>query len=97
MTTSFVYPPPDRQPDKLSVTSTDKNSLLSDESIDDDDDKSEDSSEFIDNKEQMLCNVIVRATHDLHVYQSKSADEIITYLDMDCKNLGTEELIEQVR
>jgi hypothetical protein len=44
----------------------------------------------------MLCNVIVRATHDLHVYQSKSADEIINYLDADCKNLENEELIEQV-
>jgi hypothetical protein len=44
----------------------------------------------------MLCNVIVRATHDLHVYQSKPADEIINYLDTDCKNLENEELIEQV-
>jgi hypothetical protein len=44
----------------------------------------------------MLCNVIVRATHDLHVYQSKSANEITTYLNTDCKNLATEELIEQV-
>jgi hypothetical protein len=44
----------------------------------------------------MLCNVIVRATHDLHVHQSKSADQIITYLNTDCQNLGHEELIEQV-
>jgi hypothetical protein len=50
----------------------------------------------VDDKEQMLCNVIVRATHDLHVYQSKSAEEITIYLDMDCKNLENEELIQQV-
>jgi hypothetical protein len=50
----------------------------------------------MDDQERMLCNVIARATHDLHVYQSKSADEITTYLDTDCENLENEELIEQV-
>jgi hypothetical protein len=44
----------------------------------------------------MLCNAIVRATHDLHVAQGKSANEITTYLDTDCNNLESEELIEQV-
>jgi hypothetical protein len=73
-----------------------KESSDDDDDDDDDDDKSEDSSESVDDKEQMLCNVIVRATYDLHLYQSKSADEITTYLNTDCQNLETEELIEQV-
>jgi hypothetical protein len=73
-----------------------KDSSSSEESSDDDHDKSKDSSGSIDDQEQMLCNIIVRATHDLHVYQSKSADEITTYLNTDCENLGNEELVEQV-
>jgi len=60
------------------------------------DDTSEESSESVEDKEQMLCNVIVRATHDLHVYQSKSADQITTYLKTDCENIGNKELVEQV-
>jgi hypothetical protein len=101
MTTSFVYPPPGTPSAVENIPPTiskDKESSSSEESSDDDDyDKSEDSSEFIDDKEQMICNVIVRATHDLHVLQGKSADEIMNYLDTDCKNLENEELIEQCR
>ncbi|CAF1264556.1 unnamed protein product [Adineta steineri] len=43
----------------------------------------------------MLCNVIVRATNDLHVYQKKSADEITMYLNEDCENIGNVQLVEQ--
>ncbi|UJR19941.1 hypothetical protein I4U23_023073 [Adineta vaga] len=49
----------------------------------------------INDKERMLCNVIVRATYDLHIYQKKSANEISIYLDGDCKKLADEKLIEQ--
>jgi hypothetical protein len=58
--------------------------------------KHEESSSSNHYKEQMLCNVVVRATHDLHFHQSKSADEITIYLNTDCENIGTKELVEQV-
>ncbi len=77
-------------------SSSSSSSSSSEESSNDDDDKSDESSKSMDDQERMLCNVIARATHDLHVYQSKSADEITTYLDTDCENLENEELIEQV-
>jgi hypothetical protein len=50
------------------------------------------------NNEQskMLCNVIVRATHDLHVNQDKSQSEIETFLKDDCQQLPTSELVQKV-
>ncbi|CAF3915477.1 unnamed protein product [Adineta steineri] len=40
-----------------------------------------------DEQSRMLCNVIVRATHDLHVNQQKSRMEIQTFLKDDCQHL----------
>jgi hypothetical protein len=91
--TAVVGIPPVVSEDKDSSSSS---SSSEDSSSSDSDDKSDDSSEAIKDKERMLCNVIVRATHDLRAYQSKSADEIINYLEADCNNLENEELIEQV-
>ncbi|CAF1425323.1 unnamed protein product [Adineta ricciae] len=51
--------------------------------------------ESLNDKERMICNVIVRAVHDLHVYQKKSVQEINVYLDADCKKLVDEDLVDQ--
>jgi hypothetical protein len=50
----------------------------------------------IDEQSIMLCNVIVRATHDLHVNQHKSRSEIQTFLKNDCQQLATPELVQKV-
>ncbi|CAF3793085.1 unnamed protein product [Rotaria sp. Silwood1] len=49
----------------------------------------------IDEQSKMLCNVIVRATHDLHVNQHKDRDEIQIFLKDDCQKLSTDELIRK--
>jgi len=41
---------------------------------------------------KMLCNVIVRATHDLYADALKSQDEIEQYLKSDCQQLATDDL-----
>ena len=45
---------------------------------------------------KMLCNVLVRATHELHVNQRKEKTEIETFLKNDCRKLQTVELVEKV-
>jgi hypothetical protein len=50
----------------------------------------------VDQQSKMLCNVIVRATHDLHVNQHKSRSEIQTFLKNDCQQLATPELVQKV-
>jgi hypothetical protein len=51
----------------------------------------------VDEQSKMLCNVIVRATHELHVNQQKSRKEIEIYLKNDCQQLKTAQLVEKVR
>jgi hypothetical protein len=41
--------------------------------------------------------VIVRATHDLHVNQHKTQNQIQTFLKDDCQKLGTKELAHKVK
>lgn len=50
-----------------------------------------------DQQSNMLCNVLVRATHDLHVNQQKSRDEIEKFLKTDCQRLDKSELVEKVK
>ena len=50
----------------------------------------------IDEQSKMLCNVLVRATHDLHVNQKKTRDEIEDFLKNDCQKLATPELVRKV-
>ena len=45
----------------------------------------------------MLCNVIVSATHELHVNQHKSQNEIQVFLKNDCQKLSTKQLVQKVR
>ena len=45
---------------------------------------------------KMLCNVIVRATHDLYADALKSQDEIEQYLKSDCQQLATDDLKQKV-
>ncbi|CAF3582670.1 unnamed protein product [Rotaria socialis] len=49
----------------------------------------------IDQQSKMLCNVIVRATHELHVKQHKTRDEIQAFLKDDCQKLSTNELVQK--
>ena len=51
----------------------------------------------LDEQSIMLCNVIVRATHDLHVNQQKTRNEIQTFLKNDCRQLATSELVQKVK
>lgn len=46
---------------------------------------------------KMLCNVIVRATHELHVNQHKNQDEIESFLKDDCQQLSTFDLRQKVK
>ncbi|CAF5059169.1 unnamed protein product, partial [Rotaria sp. Silwood1] len=46
----------------------------------------------IDEQSKILCNVIVRATYDLHITHQKSQNDIQTYLKNDCQQLSTFEL-----
>lgn len=50
-----------------------------------------------DDQSKMLCNVLVRATHELHVNQQKKKDEIEKFLKNDCQKLQTVELVQKVR
>lgn len=50
----------------------------------------------IDQQSRMLCNVIVRATYELHFNQQKSQSEIQIFLKNDCQQLSTSELIHKV-
>jgi hypothetical protein len=50
----------------------------------------------VDEQSKMLCNVIVRATHDLYVKHEKSQNEIETFLKNDCLQLSTMELTKKV-
>ena len=51
----------------------------------------------IDEQSKMLCNVIVRATHDLHVNQNKNRNEIQIFLKNDCQHLTNNELVRKVK
>ena len=51
----------------------------------------------IDDQTKMLCNVIVRATHDLYIKQDKTQNEIETFLRKDCQQLATPELTKKVK
>jgi hypothetical protein len=50
-----------------------------------------------DQQSKMLCNVIVRATHELHVKQQKTRSEIQRFLKNDCQQLDNSELVGQVK
>jgi len=50
----------------------------------------------VDQQSRMLCNVIVRATYELHVNQQKSQNEIQRFLKTDCQKLSSSELIQKV-
>jgi uncharacterized protein (DUF2344 family) len=50
----------------------------------------------VDQQSRMLCNVIVRATYELHVNQQKSQNEIQVFLKNDCQKLSSSELIQKV-
>ena len=52
--------------------------------------------ESFDEQYKILCNVIVRATHDLHINQQKSQNEIETFLKNDCRQLSSFELMLKV-
>lgn len=52
---------------------------------------------LVDEQSKMLCNVIVRATHELHVSQKKNRIEIRDFLENDCQKLSTAELVEKVK
>ena len=45
---------------------------------------------------KILCNVIVQATHDLHVKQQKTKNEIELFLKKDCQQLKNSQLIKKV-
>jgi hypothetical protein len=49
-----------------------------------------------DEQSKMLCNVIVRATQELHINQHKAKDEIEIFLKNDCQQLKTSQLVEKV-
>ena len=51
----------------------------------------------VDEQSKMLCNVIVRATHELHVNQKKNRMEVRDFLEKDCQKLSTAELVEKVK
>lgn len=46
---------------------------------------------------RMLCNAVVRATHDLFVKQQSSYDDVHQFLKNDCQTLSTSELVEKVK
>jgi hypothetical protein len=50
----------------------------------------------IDEQSKMLCNVIVRATQELHVNQGKNKNEIEIFLKNDCQQLKNSKLVEKV-
>jgi hypothetical protein len=45
---------------------------------------------------KILCNVIVRATHELHVNQQKNHEQIKSFLKNDCQQLSTFDLRQKV-
>ncbi|CAF1468938.1 unnamed protein product, partial [Rotaria sordida] len=49
----------------------------------------------VDTQSKMLCNVIVRATQELHINQQKTRSEIQTYLKNDCQQLTTPQLVQK--
>ncbi|UJR26418.1 hypothetical protein I4U23_007750 [Adineta vaga] len=58
-------------------------------------DKDEPKSVPIDEQSKMLCNVLVRATYELHNNQHKNRDDIQSFLKDDCQKLSTTELVEK--
>jgi len=52
---------------------------------------------YPDEESKMLCNVIVRATKELHVNQQKTRKEIQAFLKNDCKQLTNSQLVGKVR
>jgi hypothetical protein len=52
---------------------------------------------IIDEDSKMLCNVLVRATYELHVNQKKARNEIQDFLKNDCQKLTTPELVRKVK
>ena len=56
-----------------------------------------DEPKVIDEQSKMLCNVIVRATYELHVNGKKNRMEIREFLEKDCQKLSTTELVGKVR
>ena len=51
---------------------------------------------IVDEESTMLCHVLVRATHELHSNQKKERNEILTYLENDCKKLSDSKLVQKV-
>jgi hypothetical protein len=51
---------------------------------------------FDDEQSQMLCNVIVRATYELHVTQQKKQNDIEIFLKNDCEKLSNSQLTQKV-
>ncbi|UJR22649.1 hypothetical protein I4U23_025689 [Adineta vaga] len=49
----------------------------------------------VDEQTQMLCNIIVRATYELHMNQQKNGNEIQVFLRNDCQHLSSSELIRK--
>ncbi len=49
-----------------------------------------------DEQSKMLCNVIVRATYELHINQDKEQNEIEIFLKKDCQKLSSSVLQEKV-
>ncbi len=45
---------------------------------------------------KMLCNAIVRTTHDLHVNQQQNLEQIESFLKNDCQQLSTTDLRQKV-
>ena len=51
----------------------------------------------VDQQSKILCNVVVRATHELHANQRKSRNEIQIFLKKDCQKLSTPQLAQKVK
>lgn len=49
-----------------------------------------------EDQSKILCNVIVRATHDLHVNEGKNQNDIQTFLRDDCQKLTTDAFRQEV-
>lgn len=50
-----------------------------------------------EDQSKILCDVIVRATHDLHLIQKKNQNEIEVFLKKDCRKLTNLHLVEKVK
>lgn len=50
-----------------------------------------------DEQSKILCNVIVRAIHDLYVVREKEKNEIEIFIKNDCQKLSNAHLIQKVK